>query len=130
MKSTAASWGQFTISSMCENAFADLSSGLWNVTVTVSLQSKIWARRKRQSSCDSYCVVWPSCVPTNTTCTVSSQWLEASEVHIVQSIYNHIVSLTQYMLLHEGLAAAPLMWTSVDLQGCRCSSLDGQAGKQ
>jgi len=37
---------------------------------------------------------------------------------------------SRYVLQHEGLDTAALMWTSGDTQGWRCSSLGGQARKQ
>jgi len=57
-----------------------------------------------------------SCVTANTTYTVSSQWLEASGVHVVQRTWSVCVATWR-----THCSGTNVDWTSGDPQGWRCS---------
>jgi len=101
-----------------KSSLADLSSRSWNVSQFFSPIKKLSATECQRlasaavtdtAETDSGWQV--SCVTANTTCTVSSQWLEASGVHVVRGRDNATSGSTQYLLPHEGLTAAALIWT-------------------
>jgi len=73
-----------------------------------------------------------SCVSANTTYTVSSQWQEASGVHVVQRTWScgfkfNTVCIATWKTHCSG---TNVDWTPGDPQGWCCSSQDGQVQKQ